>query len=258
MVWVYIALFILVLALVLLQLFRFHFSIDVETPASLRGSIGVSFLWFRREMAVDAVRAVWGHGIEDDDDDDDEGGFDVNDQSVPASASRKIGDEPPRQAPTPDKGQRGALRIPDSWVSSLDRVQTRLRKAFIKWALDLGVWRILFRFSFRSGRRILGLLGPALKSMYLGMEDVFDLGRIAAAWSVVRGTVPALAAPVEFGFCRPFAFRAKVAGGFTGLEALFFGFLTLFSFPYIPLAKRFLDCWRDPRLNRWQRRVLLP
>ncbi|MDQ3000565.1 MAG: hypothetical protein M3Y08_04815 [Fibrobacterota bacterium] len=239
MVWVYIALFILALALVLLQLFRFHFSIDVETPASLRGSIGVSFLWFRREMAVDAVRAVWGHGIEDDDDDDDD-------------------DEPLRQDPPPHNGQRGALRIPDAWFSSLDKVLTRLRKTFIKWALDLGVWRILFRFSLRSGRRILGLLGPALKSMYLGMEDVFDLGRIAAAWSVVRGTVPALAAPVEFGFCRPFAFRAKVAGGFTGLEALFFGFLTLFSFPYIPLAKRFLDCWREPRLNRWQRRVLLP
>lgn len=242
MVWVYIALSILAFGLLLLHFLRFHFSIDVETPASLRGSVGVTFLWFRREFAVDAVRAVWGHGIEDDDDDDDD---DYN-------------HSPPADPPHPASSQRGALRIPDSWVAGLNRFQARLRKAFIKWALDMGVWRILFRFSLRSGRRILGLLAPALKSMYLAMEDAFDLGRIAAAWSVVRGTVPALSAPVEFGFCRPFEFRAKVAGGFTGLEAVLFGFLTLFSFPYIPLAKRFLECWRTPRLNRWQRRVLLP
>ncbi|HKP96360.1 MAG TPA: hypothetical protein VJ385_11450 [Fibrobacteria bacterium] len=259
MVWVCIALSIPVLLLLLLQFLRFHFSIDVRTPASLEASLGLSFLWFRREFSVDAGRAFTPHP-HDDEDRDEEG-----DRQSPAQAERSdahtpAGDTPQgREAGEEDGGQRGGLRLPDSWLRHLSRRQARLRKSAIKWALDFGVWRILLRFSLKSGRRVLGLLHPALKFLHLGMEDVYDLGRIAAAWSVLRGTLPALDCPVEFGFNeKPFNLQARLAGGFTGLSALLFGFLTLFSFPWIPLGIRFLHCWRDPRLSRWQRRVLLP
>jgi hypothetical protein len=259
MVWVCIALSIPVLFLLLLHFLRFHFDLSVETPTTLRGSVGFSFFRFRREVIVDAAQAVMGRqaGHDDADEDGEEGdwGGNPNFQAVKPSVDDPTGENPRN---LPDAGQRGALRVPESWHRMVDRFQKRVHKAATKWVLDPGVWRILFRFTMKSGRRVLGLLHPALESMHLSLEDVFDLGRIAAAWSVVRGTIPALACPVEFGFAQPFAFRARLAGGFSGLDLLLFGLLTLFSFPWLPLGSRFVHCWNDPRLTRWQRRVLLP
>lgn len=246
MVWVCIALSIPAFFLMLLHFLRFHFNLSIETPSTLRGSVGVTFFRFRRQVTVDAAQAVMGRqaGHEDEDDDGEEGTWGGNPNFDRLSNQ--------------DPAQRGALRVPESWLRLADRFQKRIHKAATKWVLDPGVWRILFRFTMKSGRRVLGLLHPALKSLHLSLEDVFDLGRIAAAWSVVRGTIPALACPAEFGFAQPFAFRARVEGGFTGLNLLFFGLLTLFSFPWLPLGSRFVHCWNDPRLTRWQRRVLLP
>ena len=260
MVWVCIALSIPVLFLLLLHFLRFHFNLSIETPATLRGSVGISFFRFRREVTVDAAQAVMGRRAGHDDADDDDGGVGVwssnpNFQAMKPSAGDSAGGDPPS---LPDAGQRGALRVPESWHRMMDRFQKRVHKAATKWVMDPGVWRILFRFTMKSGRRVLGLLHPALESMHLSLEDVFDLGRIAAAWSVIRGTIPALACPVEFGFAQPLAFRARLAGGFSGLDLLLFGLLTLFSFPWLPLGSRFVHCWNDPRLTRWQRRVLLP
>lgn len=259
MVWVCIALSIPILILLLLHFIRFHFNLSVETPTTLRGSVGFSFFRFRREVTVDAVQAVMGRqgGNDDADEDGVEGAWSGNPnfQAVKPAVDDSVGGNFTNQ---PGAGQRGALRVPESWHRMLDRFQKRVHKAATKWVLDPGVWRILFRFTMKSGRRVLGLLHPALESMHLSLEDVFDLGRIAAAWSVVRGTIPALACPVEFGFAQPFAFRARLAGGFSGLDLLLFGLLTLFSFPWLPLGSRFVHCWNDSRLTRWQRRVLLP
>lgn len=266
MVWVCIALSIPVLFLLLLHFIRFHFNLSVETPTTLRGSVGFSFFRFRREVTVDAAQAVMGrpsgHGDTDEDDDGnakngEEGAWNRNPnfQAVKPAVHDPVDGTPPS---LPDAGQRGALRVPESWHRMADRFRKRVHKAATKWVLDPGVWRILFRFTMKSGRRVLGLLHPALESMHLSLEDVFDLGRIAAVWSVIRGTIPALAGPVEFGFAQPFAFRARLAGGFSGLDLLVFGLLTLFSFPWLPLGSRFVHCWNDPRLTRWQRRVLLP
>jgi hypothetical protein len=156
-------------------------------------------------------------------------------------------------------GQRGAIRIPDAILRRAYRLRNRFRDALSKWILDFGVWRLILRFSLKSGRRVLRLLRPRLKALHLGMDDAYDLGRIASVWSAVSATVPALACPVEYGFGAPgFALKARVAGGFSGLGALFFGAGTLYTFPWIPLANRFAECWRDPALSRWQRRVLLP
>jgi hypothetical protein len=255
MVWVCIALAIPVLFLLLLHFLRFHFNVSIETPSTLRGSVGVSFFRFRREVTVDAAQAVMGRqaGQKDSEEDaEDDGDGDREEGAWSRNPNFKAPDSPA------DAGQRGALRVPESWHRLADRFQKRIHKAATKWVLDPGVWRILFRFTLKSGKRVLGLMHPALESLHLSLEDVFDLGRIAAAWSVIRGTIPALACPVEFGFAQPFAFRARVAGGFSGLNLLLFGLLTLFSFPWLPLGKRFVHCWNDPRLTRWQRRVLLP
>jgi hypothetical protein len=273
MVWVYIALSIPIAFLLLLHFLRFHFNLSIETPSTFRGSVGVSFFRFRREVTVDAAQAVMGrqagHKDQDGDAEDDEEGEDgdLGDREAGAwsrNPNFKIS-HPPASGPAsaeapvdPDAGQRGALRLPDSWHRLADRFQKRIHKAATKWVLDPGVWRILFRFTMESGRRVLGLLHPALEFLHLSLDDVFDLGRIAAAWSVIRGTIPALACPVEFGFAQPFAFRARVSGGFSGLNLLLFGLMTLFSFPWVPLGSRFVHCWNDSRLTRWQRRVLLP
>ena len=246
MVWVSIALAIPLLILLLLQFLRFHFSIHAQTPATLQGSLGISFLWFRREMTVDAGRAFSSKADGEGETGDPEG------KKEDPEAEAEF--DPGREFP----GQRGALRIPGSWQGYFSRLRSRFRQAGAKWMLDFQVWRALIGFAFKSGRRIIRLLHPALKSFHLGMEDVYDLGRIAAAWSVLRGALPALTGDAEFGFAETFNFRAKVTGGFTGLNVLFFGLTTLFSFPWVILGGRFAHCWRDPRLNRWQRRVLLP
>lgn len=268
MVWVYIALSIPLLCLLLLHFLRFHFNLSVETPLTLRGSAGVSFFRFRREVTVDAAEAVMGrkeaHADADSGEDEDKedgdrepGAWNRNPNFKPRKAPAS-GTSSAEEPMNPDAGQRGALRVPESWHRSADRFRKRIRKAATKWVLDPGVWRILLRFTMNSGKRVLGLLHPAPEFLHLSLENVFDLGRIAAAWSVIRGNIPVLACPVEFGFARPFAFRARVSCGFSGLNLLIFGLLTLFSFPWLPLGSRFVHCWNDPTLSRWQRRVLLP
>jgi hypothetical protein len=239
MVWVLIALAVPLLALLFLFLLRFHFSLDVQTPSTLKGTVGVSLLWFRREIALDAMKAFG------DDHDEDHG----ETEGHGALAHDTAG----------GSGQRGAIRIPDSILRRAYRLQNRLRDALSKWILDFGVWRLILRFSLKSGRRVLRLLRPRLKALHVGMEDAYDLARIASIWSVVTGAVPALACPVEYGFGSPhFTLKARVSGGFSGLGLLLFGAGTFYTFPWIPLASRFAQCWRDPTLSRWQRRVLLP
>src|SRR6187549_1307330 len=213
MVWICIALSIPVLFLLLLHFLRFHFNLSVETPSTLRGSVGVSFFRFRREVTVDAAQAVMGRqaGHEEPENDEDGEDGDREEGAWTRNPNFKVS-HPPATGPAiaeapedPNSGQRGALSLPESWHRLADRFQKRIHKAATKWVLDPGVWRILFRFTLKSGRRVLGLLHPALEFLHLSLEDVFDLGRIAAAWSVIRGTIPALACPVEFGFAQPFA-----------------------------------------------------
>lgn len=242
-VWVYIALAMAALITVLLFLLKFHFSLDLQTPATLKGAAGMSFLWLRREVVLDAARALssWK---------DEESG-----KTEPPHSDLS----PPAPSPAPGSDQRGAVRVPDSWIGTAARFREKLKNASLKTALDWKVWQALILFALKSGRRVLGLLHPGIKSLRVGMEDVYDLGRFAAAWSVFTGTFPALACPVEYGFAeKSFSLKARIAGGFSGLGVLAFGFMTLFTFPWGVLGRRFLHSWRNPALNRWQRRVLLP
>ena len=110
MVWVCIALAIPAVFLLLLYLLRFHFSFEAETPSVLRGTVGVTFLGFRREVIVDAAHAVLGDHSDEDERDDDHDDHDDLD-------------------PDGRAGERGALRIPEAWLRFVKRMQTRIRKS---------------------------------------------------------------------------------------------------------------------------------
>jgi hypothetical protein len=100
---------------------------------------------------------------------------------------------------------------------------------------------------------------PRLEALHIGLENAFDLSRLAAAWSVAAATVTALDCPVTYGFgAREAELRLRVGGRFTGLRVAAMALLSLTTFPWAALAGRFAQCWRDPVLTRWQRRVLLP
>ena len=232
---------------ILLYCVRFHYHAEYESPAALRLTAGMRFLWIRKSVAVEPGRALWGHEDESDDEDDGEAG--------PDQAAEHYTAEP---GPEHD-GQRGALRLPESWATGLARLRDRLRKASARWVLDPGVWRLLLRYTWGEGRRALWLLSPHLESLHLGLSDAYSLARLAAVWSALAGTFPALACPVSYGFgTREFDVKARVGGRFTALGVLVFALISITSIPWTGLASRFADCWRDPRLTRWQKRVLLP
>gem|GEM_PF-5598422 len=156
------------------------------------------------------------------------------------------------------RGQAGFLLIPSGLSRKLAAFKKHFRQAALKFALDLSVWRALFAYTTRSGRRVLGLLHPRLEYLHVGMEEVLMMGGFAAVWSSLRGIFPGLDCPVEYGFNeRPASVKMKVASRFTGWDVLVFGLLTLFSFPWIRLGSRFIHSWRNPRLKQWQRRLLL-
>jgi hypothetical protein len=232
MVWVYIALAILLTLIFALQLLHFRFAFDLQSPFLAQGTLTVTFPFLRREFALAAGGAH---------------------PPLPgpdaASEGKDMG----------GKGQRGGLTLPDSWVAFFRRIKGRSRAAAIKCALDFQVWGLLLRFLLKTGKRALGLLHPAMERLSLGLEDAHTLGRIAGYWAVLQGTLPGLACPTEFRFAAPaFTLELRAAGGFTGLNALWFCLMVLFSLPWAGLAARFIQCWRDPELNQWQRRVLLP
>lgn len=241
MVWVYIALAIPCLFCLLAFLCKFKLAVEWHSPAAIEATARFSFLGFRRE--IELSRADW---IDENDDREDE---------APVAEAAPVPEDPVGRTL---HGQAGFLLVPSRlsfWLANLKR---HFRRAAVRFALDLSVWRALFKYTSQSGRRVLGLLHPRLEYLHVGMEDVVTLGGFAAAWSSLQGIFPGLAAPVEYGFNeRPASVKMKLASRFTGWDILVFGVLTLFSFPWIRLASRFIHCWRNPRLSLWQRRLLL-
>lgn len=244
-----------------LWLIRFRYHLEYESPAALRVAAGVHFLWWGKTLSADPLRAV-GIGSEEED-----GKPDPGPSSRTAEAGRS-GEKPPGN-PGVDRGgpgasdglagQRGALRLPDSWLAFFGRVRERFRRAGLKWVLDPGVWRLLAGFGWRSSRRVLWLARPRLETLHVGLPNAYDLARLASAWSVAQATVPALACPVSYGFgARAAEVRARLGGRFTALDAALLGLLSLTTFPFGGLLRRFAHCWRDPELAGWQKRVLLP
>jgi hypothetical protein len=229
------------LFLLALYLLRFRYHVEYESPASLRISAGAHFLWWKKIIAIEPGRAVWGVGGESEADGNDHWEDDAS------AADPKAGSE------------RGALRIPEFLATRLIRARNRARKAGTRWVLDPGVWRLLIAFLWKSGRRALWLIHPRLELLHLALQDAYTLGRLAGAWSVLSGTVPALACEVTYGFgAEEASIKARAGGRFTALGVVALLLLSVTTFPWAGLASRFADCWRDPRLTRWQRRVLLP
>lgn len=234
--------------LLLLFLIRFRYHAEFESPASLRVTAGVHFLWWRKNIAIEPGRAVWGgnNGA------DDENGEEVSVADAPGGS----GFSGPAQS---RPGERGAVRLPEFLTTRLGKARARARKAGTKWILDPGVWRQLILFLWRSGRRTLWLIRPRMESLHIALADAYALGRVAGAWSVLAGTFPELACGVTYGFgAAEAAVKVRAGGRFTALGILTLLLLSITTFPWAGLASRFADCWRDPRLTRWQRRVLLP
>jgi len=98
-------------------------------------------------------------------------------------------------------------------------------------------------------------MGPEF--LRVGGKDVTLLGSFAGAWSALTGMLPSLACPVDYGFLRPFGLHFRIGARASGLGALAAALSLFLSFPWLRLSGRFLHCWRNPRLNRWQRRLLL-
>src|SRR5690606_29895827 len=112
-VWVYIALAIFALFLTFLYLVKFHFSLDLKTPETLQASVGLSFLWMRRELVLNAAQALSSRAEE------------AREPSEAPPAGRDSHTADPLGAPDPD--QRGAVRIPDSWIGSAARFRLRVK-----------------------------------------------------------------------------------------------------------------------------------
>jgi threonine/homoserine/homoserine lactone efflux protein len=75
----------------------------------------------------------------------------------------------------------------------------------------------------------------------------------------MAGIVPALACDVTYGFgAQESSVKLRGGGRFTALGVFSLLLISVTTFPWAGLAARFAECWRDPRLTRWQRRVLLP
>jgi hypothetical protein len=217
--------------LILAYLLRFRYSLEFAFPHAPRGSFAVSFFWFRREFRF--------------------GGDDEKNEDEEFSEASAAGPDLQGQAGFLGVGARPPFR------RRMRSFRRRLRRAGRRWIVDLPVWRILAGYFARSAFRFLRRLRLGLDFLQVGSADVGAMARFASFWSVLRGAFPALACPVEYGFARPFALRLKAGGACSGLGVLFLAATLLFTFPWFRLGARFVHCWRNPRLNRWQRRLLL-
>lgn len=245
------------LALLALWLIRFHYHAEYESPAALRVAAGVRFLWWHKTLTAEPLRVLGGEAGDTDPDPASDPASPVTPASGSASSASSRQDKP--GPPDGFAGQRGALRLPDAWIASFGRLRERFRRAGVKWMLDPGVWRALAAFGWRSGRRVLWLARPRLESLHVGLENAYDLARLASVLSVAQATAPALACPVTYGFgVRAAEIRARAGGRFTALGILLLALISLTTFPFGGLLRRFAHCWRDPALARWQKRVLLP
>ncbi len=223
MTWVYLALAIFVACCFFAHALKFKMTMVYCSPKAFVFTAGVSFYWIHWEFS--------GPG-----------------------GSRPVSTGTPNSL----VAQRGFVSVPVSWQFRIKSIQKHLRLVLLKFALDPKVWRILFIYLTKTGRRTFRLLHLRLESMHIGMEDVLSLGKIAAVWSSLSVLFLPLRCPIEYAFNeKPGSLKINLTGGFSGLQALAFAGSTVFTFPWVSLGHRFFTSWRNPRLNRWQRRLLL-
>lgn len=232
------------LLLLALHLLRFRYAFAYDFPNVTEARMELSFLWWRKVLAPAA------------EDREPEDGMGNREVSPSGGGHPESGASPGGSGPAgPRPGQGGFLALP--WKERLARFQSRFKSAALKWALDLALWGRLLAYALRSGLRALRFIGPSMEHLHVGSADVYNLGRFAAAWSSLSAAIPFLACPVAYGFNeRPFALRLRASGGCTALGLLAFAVTLLITLPWLGMAGRFLSCWRNPRLNRWQRKLV--
>lgn len=210
-------------------LFRFRFSCEYAFPASTAAEISLSFLMFKKTLRISEEEK----GDAADMDENDSGKF------------------------SPAPGQQGFLRVP--FQTRILRFRRHLVAASRKWIMDPKVWLLFLRYLVQRGFRLLGLLRFHVGALHVGSSHVMGLTRFAALWSSLGGVFPALMkGEVSYGYMeKPFSFKIRVAGGSNGLTALGYLAALFFTFPWRAMFRRFRLSWRFPRLNRWQRRLLL-
>ena len=229
-------------------LLRFRYAFEYMFPQLTQGEMVVSFLWWRKVFPL-------GSASEEDPDGEDRTANRAAASQPSASKSDSDESRMPGGAGMPRSGQNGFVAMP--WKERKARLRSRLKSAGLKWVLDMAVWGHLLGFALRSGLRTLRFAGPSMESLHVGSASVLGLGRFAAVWSTVTGMVPFLACPVEYGFVeRQFSLRLRISGGCSALGMLTLAFVLFLTLPWRGLAGRFLYCWRHPRLNRWQRKLV--
>lgn len=230
-----------------LHLIRFRYHFAYAFPQTAESAVSLSFLGWKREFRLREGKTGGEKEADEASAPADNGGETASPAPMGAGGTRP-------GAPGPRPGQEGFLAVP--FRARMSTWQGRLKSAGVKWALDLPVWGHLGAYGLRTGLRALRLVGPTLERLHLASHDVLNLGRFAAFWSSLSGLAPFLASPVEYRFAQPFALRFRISGGCTGLGFLLFALALVLSLPWLRLLRRFRHCWRNPRLNRWQRRVV--
>jgi hypothetical protein len=239
MVWVSIALAIVLLFLLVCHFIRIKFTVKWQSLNSFQTTFGFSFLQWEQEITFN-------------------GGQDRNAsvKSMVSDYHSPIANDPGFTKPT--REQAGFIRLPQSLTRAIHKFRRHLKKTLIKLALDPRVWRFVIKYVMGFARRGFHLLHIRLEYLAISFDDILLLGKFAAVWSSLAGMITFLACPVQYGFNeKPASIRLGMDGGFTVLNLIGFGILALFSFPWVGLAKRFWVSWRNPELNRWQRRLLL-
>lgn len=218
---------------------RCRYSFLYVFPALTKGQMAISFFWWRKEFPLGAFSK------EESDGDEPLAGRIPETKASAADAGQR----------RPRPGQEGFVSVP--WKERMFRLRSRLKSAGLKWVLDLAVWGHLLGFALRSGFRTLRFAGPSMEHLHVGSANIQALGRFAAFWSTVSGMVPFLSCPVEYGFDeKPFSLRLRISGGCSALGVMALGLVLLLTVPWRGLAGRFAYCWRHPRLNRWQRKLV--
>jgi hypothetical protein len=228
-------------------LIRFRYRLEYAFPDLAQGEMSVSFLLWRKSLPFRPGSRRRSSGDTE-----------TAPEAAPSHEAAGTAASDPgagREGPAPRAGQEGFLAVPVS--ERMERFRKRMKAAALKWAFDLGVWRLFVAFTLRSGFDTLRFVGPSLEHLHVGSAHVSGLGRFAAAWSTLSGMLPFLACPVEYGFNeRPFALRFRLSGGCSLLGFLAFVLAWFIAIPWLALWRRFVHCWRNPRPSRWQRRLM--
>ena len=132
--------------------------------------------------------------------------------------------------------------------------QNKFKVAWLKFLLEIPVWKLLCLYVLKVLKRIFFLMHLRLEQISIGLQDVNTLGTVAAYWSSISGVFPKLQSPIAYHFNEPdLRFQIRLRSQFNLLQMLLLLFMVIFTLPWFSLLTQFIRCWRNPGLNLWQR-----